>query len=132
MLYNYNKGPCKVCGRERSEKSKERFRKLQVQTLAKAQMCPEASLLTVELQVGHELYQEHYNKLVCYDRNTKGSKRRKNTTESTAYRGRNIQEKRVRLSQENNQQFATNAITIEQLELQIKELEKEMIVTMVR
>jgi hypothetical protein len=93
MLYNYNKGPCKVCGRERSEKSKERFRKLQVQTLAKAQMSPEASLLTVELQVGHELCQEHYNKLVCYDRNTKESKRRKNTTESTAYRGRNIQEK---------------------------------------
>ena len=119
MLYNYNKGSCKVCGREKSEKSKERFQKLQTQTLAKAQMSPEASLLTVKLQVGHELCQEHYNKLVCYDRNKKVSKKRNNTTKDSAYHGKNIQEKRVRLSQNTNQQFANNVITIEQLELQI-------------
>ena len=79
-------------------------------------MSPEAALLTVKLQVGYELCQEHYNKLVCYDRNKKGSKKRNNTTKDTAYHGKNIQEKRVRLSQETNQQ----------LELQIKELEKEL------
>ena len=74
-----------------------------------------ASLLTVKLQVGYELCQEHYNKLVCYDRNTKGTKRKDNMKD-TAYHGKIIQEKRVRLSQETNQQ----------LELQIKELEKEL------
>ena len=101
MSYNQNKGPCAVCGREKSKENKERFRKLQIQTLAKAQMSPEASLLTVKLQVGYELCQEHYNKLVCYDRNTKGTKRKDNIKDTT-YHGKNIQEKRVRLSQETN------------------------------
>lgn len=51
---------CGMC-REKGKESKERFRKLQTQTLTKAQM---ASLLTVKLQVGYELCQEHYNKLI--------------------------------------------------------------------
>ena len=89
-------------------------------------MSPEVPLLTVKLQVGHESCQEYDNKLVCYDHNTKGFKKRKNNTKDTACHGKNIQEKRVRLFQENNQQFANNMITTEQLELQIKELEKEL------
>jgi hypothetical protein len=125
MLYSCNKGPCAVCGRKKNEKSKERFRKLQIQTLAKAQASPKASLLAVKLQVGYELCQEHYNKLVCYDRNTKGSKKRNSIAKDIAYHGKNIQEKRVCLSQETNQQF-TNVITVEQLELQIKELQKDL------
>src|SRR2546423_9937883 len=98
MSYNQNKGPCAVCGREKSKENKERFRKLQTQTLAKAIMSSEISLLTIEFQVGHELCQKHYNNLVCYDHNTlKGSKKR--NSKDTAYHGKDIQAKRICVSQ---------------------------------
>jgi hypothetical protein len=52
-------------------------------------MSPEISLLIIELQVGHELCQKHYNNLVCYNRNTsKGSK--KHNSKDTAYHGKDI------------------------------------------
>ena len=126
MSYIQNKGPCVVCGREKNKENKERFQKLQTQTLAKAQMSPEISLLTIELQVGHELCQKHYNNLVCYDRNTlKGSKKR--NSKDTAYHGKDIQAKRICVSQKTSQQLVNDIMTVEQLELQIEKLKKELI-----
>ena len=112
MSYIQNKGPYVVCGREKNKENKERFRKLQTQTLAKAQMSPEISLLTIKLQVGHELCQKYYNNLVCYDHNTsKGSKKR--NSKDTIYHGKDIQVKRICVSQETSQQLVNDIMTVE-------------------
>src|SRR4051794_2342523 len=114
-MYHQNKGPCVVCSRKKSEGSKERFRKLQTQTLTKIQKSSEISLLNINFQVGNELCQEHYNKLVCYDRNTPKRSKKLNNGKDTAYHGESIQAKRICLSQKVYQQFINNTITVEQL-----------------
>jgi len=111
-----NNGPCVICNKEDTN---EIFRKLTKVTKEKVKESPHAHIITVQLKVGDQLCQEHYNKLVVFNRNKITINKRKNQTKDISYHSKKHKEEQVHISQEDN-------TTIFQLEQQIIELKSEI------
>lgn len=115
-----NKGPCIVCGKQ---DNKEIFRPLKTWSLEKAIASPSAHSITVQLAVGDQLCQKHYNLLVAYDRGTSSLSVKKNNSKDLAYNISGSQQKRICLTETKVHELLTIASSVDKLKAQIVELE---------
>jgi hypothetical protein len=119
-----NTGPCVVCGQN---DPKIEYRKLTANSIIATFNSPVIQNINIKLQVNDQLCKKHYNDLVTYGRgkgNSQLSVKQKDNDRSFHYTGKN--RKRVCLTQEVYQELYNKAMSVEQLEKKINELETDL------
>lgn len=119
-----NFGPCVICGEKNTN---IQYRRISLNTLEKAIKSPLIQNMNIKIQINDQFCKRHYNELILYDRNNKSNKGKiQNTNKDRSFNDRGEKLKRICLDDDKYHELYNKAMSVDQLNQKISELEEEL------